>query len=25
VDDENWGMVDDFKSIYDHSLGNLLS
>ncbi len=25
VDDENWGMVDDFKSIYDHSLGSLLS
>lgn len=25
VDDENWGLVDDFKSIYDHSLGNLLS
>jgi phosphoribosylformylglycinamidine synthase len=25
VDDENWGMVDDFKTIYDHSLGNLLS
>jgi len=25
VDDENCGMVDDFKTIYDHSLGNLLS
>ena len=25
VDDENWGMVSDFKSTYDHSLGSLLS
>ena len=25
VDDENWGEVSDFKSIYDHSLESLLS
>ena len=25
VDDENWGMVSDFKSTYDHSLESLLS